>query len=299
MADSRPGLFRRIVFWSFVLLVAVMTGFRLFAPDTYWTSNPGWSYEIPLAFFYAILLAIGLQRWSVLGIAAWPLTFIALPFAFIAYHDFWRSSFWAYRLTIDVETPEGLKSGSSIAKVKLSDIVIRGFAFGCSLWSEATVVDLGARGRLIALLPRGNTDPCMVVPDLVGNRQRPGNLDDIHRLGRLQPRTLPVPADRLPIMIRFKDISGPHYDAERLDPAALDRSFGAGVRLKSVTVTLLDAGYWPFSSWRWPAFLAGVEVPRSRILETIPSLDVPPGMGLWADPCCRINQENFVQGESP
>jgi len=33
MADSRPGWFRRILFWSFVLLVAVMTGFRLFAPD--------------------------------------------------------------------------------------------------------------------------------------------------------------------------------------------------------------------------------------------------------------------------
>jgi hypothetical protein len=225
-----------------------------------------------------------------------------LPFAYTAYAQLWRSSFWAYRLTIEVETPEGLKSSSSIARVQLIDNDISyssPFGFGCNLWSEATVVDLGARGRLIALLPRGRTDPCMVVPDLVGNGQRPGNLADIHRIGRLRPQTLQVPPDRMPILIRFKDTSGPYYDAERLDPAALDLAFGAGVRLKSVTVTILDAGYWPFNSWRWPAFLAGAEVPRSRILETIPSLDVPPEKRLRVRPCCDIDKEYFVQGDTP
>ncbi len=48
--------------WGFLSLVAVMTGFRLFAPETYWTADPGRVYDVPLAFFYAILLAIWLQR---------------------------------------------------------------------------------------------------------------------------------------------------------------------------------------------------------------------------------------------
>jgi hypothetical protein len=148
--------------WGFLLLVAVMTGFRLFAPETYWTADAGWSYEIPLAFFYAILLAIWLQRRGVWGIAAWPLAFVVMTLAYVSIsRNFGARGFWAYRLTIDVETPEGLKSGSTIARVRMSDNDIRVPAFGagsCSLWSEATVVDLGARGRLIALLPRGRVE---------------------------------------------------------------------------------------------------------------------------------------------
>jgi hypothetical protein len=115
-------------------------------------------------------------------------------------------------------------------------------------------------------------------------------------LPRLPPQTLTVPPEQWPVMIRFLEPSGPYYRAERLDPAALDLAFGEGVRLKSVTVTILDAGVWPFNSWRWPTFLAGVEVPRSRILETIPSLDVPPDKKFWAEKCCSINQQDFVQG---
>ena len=39
MSDARPGLFRRILFWSFALLVALMTAFRLLAPGPYLDSN--------------------------------------------------------------------------------------------------------------------------------------------------------------------------------------------------------------------------------------------------------------------
>ena len=57
---------------------------------------------------------------------------------------------YRYRMTVEVETPEGLRSGSTVIEVKNGSGPTGGV--GSSVRGEAVAVDLGARGILFALL---------------------------------------------------------------------------------------------------------------------------------------------------
>jgi hypothetical protein len=50
----------------------------------------------------------------------------------------------------------------------------------------------------------------------------------------------------LPLLVRFRDISDPKT-VEKVDPANLAASFGAGVKLTRATIETVPSGYWPFN----------------------------------------------------
>ena len=173
---------------------------------------------------------------------------------------------YRYRLTVEVETPEGLKSGSSVIEVSTavagrSSIPTPG-AVSHRVKGEAVTVDLGTRGLLFALLrSEGDSDWATnvvyrlspKVPSVYDANGKFDNERDLeaqfaamlkHREPIELPRTFPpvghlVDQPARPLLVRFRDITDPKM-VEKVDPDNLAKSFGDGVKLRRVTVQLSD-----------------------------------------------------------
>jgi hypothetical protein len=161
-----------------------------------------------------------------------------------------------YRLTLEVETPDGMRSGASVVELKTTfqDGLLGGIASNSlisNIRGEASVVDLGARGLLFCLLTGDPSRPGSVGAERVAGTAFPmprppqtrydssaylaGYFDDLNR--RL-PKT-EFAFELLPLLVRFRDIADPK-SVERVDPDDLEKSFGPGVRLKRATIEITD-----------------------------------------------------------
>lgn len=166
---------------------------------------------------------------------------------------------YRYRMTVEVDTPEGLKSGSSVIEVD-SSLGFPGIDFSQQSWGfstrgEAAMVDLGERGVLFALLrSEQSVDwasnvllwliPMPDMPDGTlwkeASLQRFQDMLDNKELIEL-PQTLPgtdYSAAR-PMLVTFGDLSDPTSVA-KVDPDNLAASFGEGFSLRRITVQLTD-----------------------------------------------------------
>ena len=170
---------------------------------------------------------------------------------------------YRFRLTVEVETPEGLKSGSSVIEVrsgvggKAADPMA---VYTTQARGEAVTIDLGKRGLMFALLRSGdNVDwagQAMmrgIVPTSDAEQQQamkdPWRDEIKARYARLLtmrgiydlPRQVDIlgPRDNYPMFVRFGDIADPRT-VEQVDPDYLAKSFGPGVKLKRITVQLTD-----------------------------------------------------------
>jgi hypothetical protein len=152
------------------------------------------------------------------------------------------------RLTVEVETPEGLKTGSGVNLVIFSlepAIGTRGLTAGKR--GEAVVVDLGSRGVLYALLtgrgkdgqPDNSSDLPLMFRDTckVPLYQGPGDRAHI-RAALAASGKRDVPANLIPYMVRFRDQQDPKT-VETVEPGNLAAGFGEGVKLKAVTLEVV------------------------------------------------------------
>ncbi len=167
-----------------------------------------------------------------------------------------------FRMTYEVETPEGLKTGSGILAAtweRINGFIGHSFLGGTK--GEAVVVDLGPRGTLYALLstpsrPGGDGHVSMLIHvfDIADTTAR-HEAQSVHNFAALSGRrelTYDQPwivtsggqkiappgrtmAWDLPILVRFKDEADPRT-VEAVDPANLAATFGAGVSLKRVII---------------------------------------------------------------
>lgn len=168
-----------------------------------------------------------------------------------------RASTYRYKLTLSLNTPDGVKTGFNIVEVT-------GFAGGVN--GQALYVDMGAgRKPLIALLSRIRRkaddyyykpqnfyygrwfgfDPALVFARYClkaavqgGRLALPGAINANCR----QPFTLPV--DALPDLVTFTDINDPKTIA-LVDPTDLAATLGPAVSWRSATLEAID--YWWFS----------------------------------------------------
>ena len=176
-----------------------------------------------------------------------------------------------YRLTVEVDTPTGLKTGSSVYEIKsrgYTAILGEGglHRFSRSLRGEAVAVDIAPGQTLFALL-RGEQSNTELLEELPFRVFKPEGLpegdaakfDDRHsdillmtkqllvmRDTRAVPRWTPTlnkvdpPRSDYPMLVQFANIDDPN-SVERVDPDDLAKSFGLGVRLRRITVQITDA----------------------------------------------------------
>lgn len=162
---------------------------------------------------------------------------------------------YRYRLTVEVETPKGLRTGSSVIEVKQT-LVRAGsspahLAVERRVRGEAVAVDLPGGRTLFALL-RSKNDvdwASLVFPRLAPQRKGEPFADQLDYVfevtgTKILPRTWPprpyVPESQAyPLLVKFKDQTDPTTVTE-VNPDDLAADFGQGVRLRRITVELTD-----------------------------------------------------------
>lgn len=162
---------------------------------------------------------------------------------------------YCYRLTVEVATPQGLRTGSSVIEVEQTlgrpGMNPAGQAVERRIRGEAVAVDLPGGRTLFALLRSDNNiDWAGYVMPLLAPDQ-PGDsfaerLDDMLALAGkgpiALPRTFPPVAhlperSAYPMLVTFRDTGDP-TSVQLVDPDDLAATFGPGTRLRRITVEM-------------------------------------------------------------
>lgn len=153
-----------------------------------------------------------------------------------------------YRLTVEIETPDGVRSASGVMAVH-PNRNYRGSGSGPSgpiTKGDALAVDLGDGRLLVALLVHGTTpaetDDMNYLPlrALAATGKRISFRDVKH-----QTDTVPVTGTLIPTLVSFQNVGDPK-SARHIDPAQMSEALGQGFGLRSVSLVVLPAGLWPF-----------------------------------------------------
>jgi hypothetical protein len=162
---------------------------------------------------------------------------------------------YRYRLPGEVETPEGLKTGSSVIEVK-QRLVRAGsspanMAVERRVRGEAVAVDLPGGRALFALLRSDNNVDwaSYVMQTLAPHSESETFAQQLDNMLLLEgeivlPRTFP-PVGHLeersayPMLVTFGDLDDP-TSVEEVDPDDLAATFGEDVSLKRITVQVTD-----------------------------------------------------------
>ena len=147
---------------------------------------------------------------------------------------------YRYKLTVEVETPDGLRTGYAVREVSWSPgVQITAEADTASMIhrGEAAMVDLPNGQVLFALMsPDGQETPMLAF----GSARQTAWSDDSVKV--LQPPAKIEAAygqSGYPRLVRFRDIAEPET-VEKVDPANLAASFGPGYRLKRITAQIVS-----------------------------------------------------------
>ncbi len=164
-----------------------------------------------------------------------------------------KSISYRYKLTLELDTPSGVKRGSSVIEFTTYE----GNRAPWTTNGEAVYVDLGpGRRPLIALLSKSRPNPSDDWPqaDVLARAygepphgQAP-NTDEqffafVSRVSRHRGAKEIRPED-LPDLVTFRDIKDPRT-VEKVDPNNLEDTLGPGTAWRRITVEVVDRGRWP------------------------------------------------------
>lgn len=159
---------------------------------------------------------------------------------YVACAEMFPSGTWRYKMTVTVETPEGLKSGSAVREVSNRDNTLLGVQLPeagariSEIEGEAVVIDLGIRGVLFALIEHGSYSELYSAFSV---RDPSNKIDDLKKLQLGNSAQLPKPD--WPTFITFKDIKDPK-SITRVNKNDLSEYFGEGVKLSSIVIEIVD-----------------------------------------------------------
>lgn len=173
----------------------------------------------------------------------WGLGIVALLFGlgWLAY----RPSTYRYKMTVEVDTPAGSRTGFAVREVTYvpSLPLLAASGFSLKQRGEAVAVDLqGGQALFVPLQTDGHetiragfgqgreTDVKALLDRAKGDRK-------VYVYPSLP--ALKAHNSSYPPMVRFRDAADP-ATVERVDPADLAASFGAGVLLKRLTLQATD-----------------------------------------------------------
>ena len=154
---------------------------------------------------------------------------------------------YRFKMIVEVDTPQGVKRGSSVYEVEafgIRDLVTRGSGSRAEVRGEAVAVDVAPGKTLFALLKTtNNMHPDLATMSMVA--LDPGfdydRVKSTERIASGEGISSPamVPADYYPMLVTFKDIGDP-TSVERVEPTNLAGYFGEDVKLKSILLEVTD-----------------------------------------------------------
>jgi hypothetical protein len=150
------------------------------------------------------------------------------------------SATWRYKITVEVETPEGLKTGSAVREIGVfTDIKIGDVGGGgAGVTGEAVVVNLGERGVLFATVGEdfGYSVMFRAFPYSKGGLTKEG-MEYYSNLKNAKTSLLAI--DQLPRFVMFRDLNDP-LSVKLVDIHDLSQNFGEGVKIKDITIETTD-----------------------------------------------------------
>jgi hypothetical protein len=149
-----------------------------------------------------------------------------------------------YRLTVEVDTPEGVKSASGVMAVHPDRSYSRG---GKTLTKGVAVfVDLGGGKNLVALMTHIDNTLDLDGTNYVALRAYTAaqgkrvSFNDMSRMSGV----VPVKGALIPVLVSFGDPANPGT-ARTLAPEDAEAALGKGFRLHGVTAEVVPNGLWP------------------------------------------------------
>ena len=149
-----------------------------------------------------------------------------------------------YRLTVEVETPEGVKSASGLLAVHPD----RGYTRRgrTSTKGDAVLVDLGGGKDLVALLAHldnGKIDPDGINYVALRAYTAAGRKTSFNEMSRMSG-TVPVKGALIPVLVTFTDPSDPST-MRTVSPDDMEGVLGKGFRLHGISSEVVPNGLWP------------------------------------------------------
>ena len=149
-----------------------------------------------------------------------------------------------YRLTVEVETPEGRKSASGVMAVHPDRSYTR--RGQTRTLGDAVFVDLGNGKNLVVLL--AHIDKTVVLDDinyvaLRAYTAAQGKRVSFNEMSRLTG-IVPVKDALIPVLVSFADPASPGT-AQQVAPEDAAAVLGKGYRLQGLTAEVVPNGYWP------------------------------------------------------
>lgn len=155
---------------------------------------------------------------------------------------------YRYRVTVEVDTPEGVRSGSSVWQIKSHEGGGPGNPLITQVSGDAVAVQLPT-GTLFALKRSQDLDApgeyaAGVIGDGLDHHPVPGlemtrdGASNVRKLNAAKPAFDMDPSD-YPLLVRFRDPGDPG-SVERVSPDGLSAAFGSGVHLRRIGVAVTD-----------------------------------------------------------
>lgn len=149
-----------------------------------------------------------------------------------------------YRLAVEVETPEGVRSAAGVLSVHPD----RGYSrHGSTITKgDAVWVDLGGARNLVALLAHVD-DKGLELDDMSFMALRAfnaaGRKTTFNAMNQMTG-TAPVTGALIPVLATFSDSNDP-ATMRVVKPDDLEATYGKGFRLRGVSVEAVPNGFWP------------------------------------------------------
>jgi hypothetical protein len=182
------------------------------------------------------------------------LRFVAVLCAALALTACGRNENYRYKLTLSLDTPDGVKTASNVVEINAFDVIIPARGVGHKTTGQALYVDLGGGRRpLIALLTRirlaadpwptfrgwGEDAPGEALADKCLGAKKPEDwLDEVKATRKCERPVVITPAD-LPDLVTFGDVNDPK-SVVLVDPNNLAATLGPGVSWRSMMLQATD-----------------------------------------------------------
>jgi hypothetical protein len=149
-----------------------------------------------------------------------------------------QSYSWNQKLTVQVNTPQGVKTGASVIGIKVSSgqVGLSQTSASYRVTGEATVLEVAPGKYLFALLGERSTNE---LATHTWADQLPRNADEAWTKIETLREIRDVPRAEYPLLVTFTDINDPK-SVKEVKPDKFSEVFGAGYSLSAITLEITD-----------------------------------------------------------